>query len=303
MIKNKYLLIFFMGWVVAFSGCETYEQDVYAPRYVVQAYLTALDPLPRISLSTDAPLNSVYDLKERAVKGANMEVQLLNAEGKIEATYKYVDDPDSVSMYKPLDTRSVVLPKRTYALKITFPNKTDIVSATTVVPDTFTVKKVNAKTFADQALPQPTFTYSPSENVRGQSYFIASIHALDAQKENLVPFWNPETAAFPDIKDGKRKAPNPYSSPILNEKNYSQSANGDVTIPLPWITIVYYGRNVVTTQAMDDNIYDFFRSQSVQLGGGTLSPGEIPNAITGIKGGTGIFGSYAKASAEIVVSR
>jgi len=40
-------------------------------------------------------------------------------------------------------------------------------------------------------------------------------------------------------------------------------------------------------------MYDFLRSQSVQTGGSTLSPGEIQNIDYNVEGGIGIFGSMA----------
>ena len=53
--------------------------------------------------------------------------------------------------------------------------------------------------------------------------------------------------------------------------------------------------------AVDDNLFDFIRSQSVQQGGSTLAPGEIPNVLDHIEGGTGIFGSLARVSHETFV--
>jgi hypothetical protein len=54
---------------------------------------------------------------------------------------------------------------------------------------------------------------------------------------------------------------------------------------------------------VDDNIFDFVRSHTVQQGGSTLSPGEIPNVLDRVEGGTGIFGSSAQITYETFVKR
>lgn len=48
-------------------------------------------------------------------------------------------------------------------------------------------------------------------------------------------------------------------------------------------------------------MYDFVRSESVQLGGSTLSPGEIQNVITHVEGGLGIFGSLASDTIQTYI--
>ncbi|HRR09953.1 MAG TPA: DUF4249 family protein [Rhodothermales bacterium] len=288
---SLFLLIGLLG------GCDTYQQDSYKKQYVVQGYLIALEPLSPISVSTTVPLNEIYSLEATAVKNAKVEVQLLNAQGQPEKTFDYVADPDSVSMFKPLDTTALVMPSRTYALRITFPDKPDVITAKTVIPDTMRVIRTNGDTFRYQQQPQFEQLISPSLNPSRQSYFIFSVEGLTPSSTNLVPFWDPENGF-----GGDRKPPKVYASPILNEANY-RTSEGNLLVQLPWLTVVYFGKNRVTTTVLDDATYNFFRTQSVQLGGSTLSPGEIPNAVTNIVGGTGVFGSLARATSLMTVTR
>jgi hypothetical protein len=50
-------------------------------------------------------------------------------------------------------------------------------------------------------------------------------------------------------------------------------------------------------------MYDFLRSQDVQTGGSTLSPGEIQNIRYNINGGIGIFGSMAADTNRVFIER
>ena len=293
-MKKLLLLLLIAG---IFSGCDTYSQDDYTEQYVVQGYLGALATLPRISLSKTVPIDEYYDLNQAAVSDAQLTVSLLDANGNVEKSFAYVTDPDSVSLFKPLDTQTLVLPNRTYALHVTFPNKPDVITAKTVIPDTMKVLRSNGNSFVYQQNPQYELALTRSLNPNRQSFLVCSLDGQEKKVDNLVPIWHPDTTPLKD-----RKVPEMYSSPIINESNYL-APDGTVKVQLPWVTIVYYGRNKVITRVVDDAYYNFFRTQSVQQGGSTLSPGEIPNAATNIIGGTGVFGSFASVETEIYVTR
>lgn len=294
----RYFLTGFVFLASFFAGCDTYTQDTYEKKYVVQGYLYALEPLTSISLSTTVPISQKYDLRDVAVSDAKVEVQLLDAAGQVEKTFAYVADPDSMSMYRPLDTQTRVLPNRTYQLRVSFPNKSDLITAKTTIPDTMTVLNTNGRSFTYQGQQAFEQTLTPSYNPKRQSYFVFTVEGLERKKDNLVPFWHPDTATFDDVAP-----PDVYASPIINEANYKDPKTGNTIVQLPWVTIVYYGKNRVATNVLDDAIYDFFQSQSIQQGGSTLSPNEIPNAKTNVLGGTGVFGSLARVYSEIEVAR
>jgi len=136
---------------------------------------------------------------------------------------------------------------------------------------------------------------------RDQTYFIFVTEALDAREEQLTPF---AKALFED-QDGEITIEELRinGAPILNEGNYDANADGTLTIKVPWLAIIFYGPNRLIANAIDDNLYDFIRSQSVQQGGSTFAPGEIPNVLERIEGARGVFGSYARIQQELFVRR
>jgi hypothetical protein len=90
---------------------------------------------------------------------------------------------------------------------------------------------------------------------------------------------------------------------IVNEANFDPNPGGTITIKIPWIAIAFYGPNIININAIDGNVLDFIRSQRIQRRAPTLSPGEIPNIIDNIEGGTGLFGSFARVRVQVFVER
>ena len=93
------------------------------------------------------------------------------------------------------------------------------------------------------------------------------------------------------------------ASPPINESNYELDAQGQITISVPWIIFTFYGPNRLAASALDDNLFDFTRSQAIQEGGAGLSPGEIPNIVDYVEGGTGVFGSIARIEYDVFLQR
>lgn len=67
--------------------------------------------------------------------------------------------------------------------------------------------------------------------------------------------------------------------------------------------MAFYGPNEVGVNVIDDTLFDLIRTQQTQQGvpDAGLGPGEIPNVIEHVEGGTGVFGSYAEARQRIEV--
>ncbi len=93
------------------------------------------------------------------------------------------------------------------------------------------------------------------------------------------------------------------SSGIINEGNFEINPDGSFTIQYSWAGFTFYEQNLLVANTIDDNVYDYVRSQTVQLSGSSLSPGEIQNVIHNIEGGIGIFGSLASDTTETYVNR
>jgi hypothetical protein len=168
------------------------------------------------------------------------------------------------------------------------------------VPDTFSVVEANAEQIVYRGGEQLAVRLTPSAYPgRAQSFYIFTTRAMDATPEQLTPlareFFNRGDVTIEDLRVN--------ASPILNEEGYDQNPDGTLTVRLPWLAVTFYGPNETTISALDDNVYDFVRSQAAQQGGGGFSPGAIPNVIEHVDGGTGVFGSLAEARYTVFVQR
>ena len=175
------------------------------------------------------------------------------------------------------------------------------ITATTTVPDTFSVVSASARSVVYQGSEQLALTLTRSRYPgRAQSFYLFSTESLDPREENLTPLIREFVSDDEDFQPGELRI---TSSPVLNEESYDINADGTLTIRLPWLAIAFFGPNRTTTNAIDDNLYDFVRTQGAQQGGSGFTPGTIPNVIEHVDGGTGVFGSLARQSYEVIIAR
>ncbi len=281
------LSLLFLGVLIS---CELYEQDDYVEQVFVESYMTALEPLPEVRISRTASAFEFYTFEDFALPNANVQIHLLNDAGIAEETFIY--RMDTVGVYIPDGFDDVrVLPMREYLLDITFTDREEHLRAKAFVPDTFRVVRSVRDTTTYQAFEQLEFDFSLSQYPGRQNIYIFSTLALDPENNDSPPIWN----NFDD------EPPVIASSGLINQDNYQVNPDNTITLTFPWIGIAYFGPNQITAYAVDDNIYDFLRSQSVQLGGSTLSPGEIQNVFYNIEGGIGLFGAMSGASVQVYV--
>ena len=281
---------------LALLSCDLLNQDEYSEEYVVQAFLKANDTLPEIQLTRTLPVDEFYSFENAAVSGGNVTISLMDGE-TVSETYPYAEI--SPGIYHPATDDSVKA-AREYRLDITFDDNDDHISARTFVPDTFRVIRYAPEEAFYQSPEQFEVTVSRSFTPGRQNIFIFSIVAGEPTTENLTPFYadaleNDETLSLEDLRVNQ--------SNIVNEENYEQNEDGTITLQIPWIAIAFYGPNTLVMNAVDDNTLDFFRSQSVQLGGSTISPGQIENVIDHVEGGIGVFGSFAADSIDVSILR
>lgn len=295
-MKQSISLLFLI--LITCAGCELYEQDDYEEYYVVEAYLVAGNELPQVRLSKTTPIDESYNFNEAAVHGANVEIRLLNRDSTVIRTYQYNEWSGVVNqpgIYEPL--RDVAIqPEQLYQLYVT--HEGNEITATTYVPGNFRTVNELQDRYVYQSEEQIEIETTPSSFVTDrQSYYIFTVNAVNPQRETLTPFYSDlvenQNAELEDFQIN--------SSGIINEENYEQNANGTLTLRVPWLAIAYFGYNDVIANAIDDNMYDFLRSQDVQTGGTTLSPGEIQNIEYNINGGIGIFGSMASDTNRVEI--
>ncbi|MDR9418183.1 DUF4249 family protein [Gracilimonas sp.] len=296
-MHKQLLIVLFLTGIVA--SCETYPQDEYQEQYVVEAYLVANRQLPSILLSKTVRADVLYDFEEQSINNASIEVQLLESgpNSAPEQIFTYQNQLPGIYIPNP---NHKVLPTRTYQLKITFPYSDDIVTAYTVVPDTFRVVGEVQDTVEYQSPEQLELTLTQSSYPGRQNIYVFNALAQNIIPQNLTPFYK-EVYDESETPEQELESFSNNSSGIINEGNFELNPNGSFTFDFPWIGIAFYQENFIVANTIDDNIYDFIRSQETQLGGSTFSPGQIQNVIYRMNGGIGIFGSLATDTVKTFV--
>lgn len=283
---------------ITISACETYSQSDYEEFYVVESYIVANRDLQQVRLSTTVPAFDFYDFEENAIRNADVEIRLLSVSGAgVDSVFAYAMSEPGI--YQPTESHSV-LPTRTYELNIQIPNGSilDEVRATAIVPDTFSVIGGILDSLVYQSSEQLSVTLSESSYPGRQNVFVFTTISENPVVENLTPLY---LDFYDDEEDLEEFSVT--SSGLLNEGNFTQFPDGSVTIQYPWLAVAFYEENRIVATTVDDNIYDYLRSNDVQLGGSTLSPGEIQNVITRVEGGIGLFGAMASDTIDTFIKR
>jgi hypothetical protein len=284
------------------AGCDLAEED-FRPQLVVEGVLVAGESLPPIRLSQTAPLGATYSFEALAVEGAVVEVVRLAGEVRPGRTYPYEESDARPGTYLPISPDGVV-PLARYRLTIRVPDALGLVPAgavaraETTVPDTFRVVEPPRDTVRYNPFgPVTELRVSPSAYPGRQAVYVFSIRALEPEAFGLTPTY----AALLDPEEAERVIEG--TSPLLNEQNYGRNPDGTLTLEIPWLAIAYYGPNELTASALDDALFDYLRSRSTQFAPRTLSPGEIPEVLSNVENGVGVFGSAAQQTVRIFFRR
>lgn len=281
-------------------GCESYDQDDYREYIVVEGYAVAGQSLPDIRLSTTAPADDEYSFEDNSVQNATVLITLLDENGEPEEVFEYAESTEEPGIYNPLLLSYQVEPLRTYKLDIVFSDRDDQISATTTVPDQVEVVNEIPESVVYQSENQLEIILAEPEQTNDQNVFVFNTISLEPAIDNLTPFY------FSIIEDEEDVDISEYvrnSSGLINEGNFDPLPDGTILLRFPWIGVAFYGENLVVTLSVDENLSDVIRSQDVQLGGSTLSPGEIPNLLYNIEGGIGVFGSLSADTINTRFSR
>lgn len=282
------------------AGCESYNQDDYQEYIVVEGYAVAGQSLPEIRLSTTSPADAEYSFEGNFIRNAVVLVTLLDENGEPEEVFEYAESTEEPGIYNPLLLSYRVEELRTYRLDIVFSDRDDQISAKTTVPDQVQIVNEIPESVVYQSENQLEIILAEPEQTNGQNIFVFNTISLEPAIENLTPFY------FSIIEDEEDVDISEYvrnSSGLINEGNFDPLPDGTILLRYPWIGVAFYGQNLVVTLSVDKNLSDVIRSQDVQLGGSTLSPGEIPNLLYNIEGGIGVFGSLSADTVTTGFSR
>lgn len=279
--------------VFLFIGCELYEQDEYREYYVVESYLVANHSLPQIRITKTVPFEDSLIQNSIGLQSANVQVRLLNADSSVaeQYEYKYLQNGN----YQPMDS-SLVKPMRWYQLYVSFPNG-DIVEAKTLVPGAFETVNQLQNSYLYQDNPNIEIIATPSSYPGRQAYYVFTIHAQEHSQNNLTPFYRDLVSD----KDSWIKTYYINSSDIINEKNFVKDADGNIILKVPWSAFSFYGHNDIVVNTIDDNLYDFWRFNSMLTHKMISDPLEIQNTRYHINGGIGIFGSMASDTNHVEI--
>lgn len=288
---------------LSLAGCDA-TSTAPEPEVVVESYQVAGEPLAPVRLTRSVDLDATYSPTATAIQGATVVIERLDENEAVVARYAYVPDVDEPGRYLPTTSSVTVAPNTTYRLVAEVPDD-GRVSATTRVPGAIEIVRAANDTAVFQSDDQPSLTVTRSNDSSSRQdryvFTVTSLLDFEAMSEEelaaeLTPFyvdlWEDGDAPVSDVRV------NP--SPILNEANYDVNDDGTVTIDLPWIAVAFFGPNRVAVNVIDDNYYDFLRSQQAQQSG---TPGEIPNVLDRVEGGTGLFASYASVAHDVEILR
>jgi hypothetical protein len=280
-------------------SCDLYTQDDYREIVVLESYLTAGQPLPIVKVSTTLPASREYTFSEAGLNDAIILISRLNEQDETVEVFGYYPTPSN-GVYLPINESYRVQATSTYRIDVAFNNRNDELSAVTTVPDQVQIINDLPDSVIYQSENQLELLLSPTMTTQTQNVYVFNTISLQPSYDNLTPFYRSiiDNEDDPEIADYIRN-----SSGLINEANFDINDDGTIRLRFPWIGVAFYGDNQVVTLSVDQNLADFVRSQEVQLGGSTLSPGEIPNLIYNVSGGIGVFGSISSDTIQTRFSR
>ncbi len=303
------------------AACDSASPDA-DQQIVVSALLEAGESIPDVSVSRTVPLGEVYDPATAAVRDADVRIVRLGAQPD---TSRFAFDPEA-SRYEHVGFSDPVVPGATYRLEVRADGR-DLMAETTV-PRQFEI----VETLPDSAVYQvpqtgPQLRITTSSVAGRQSVYIARARALlpdefvEVQDDgetryrslnlpgrfSLVPTYRDLFFGCDDAPGGSVICDRDPSlaisgtSGIINETSYILLGDGTARVNVPWLAFGFYGPAEVSLIALDDAYKAFTEGTANQTGGGTLSPGEIPNVPSNVQGGIGVFGSFSRVTARVKV--
>ena len=304
------------------AGCDGTRDDDFVSLLVVSASLGAGEPLPPVQLSRTSPLLDRYEPEAVAVRGARVTVTLLAADGSDEQATPYAEGD---GLYYPAGDVPAVLAGRTYRLDVLADGET--LHAVTTVPPALELVEGPAERVVYGVGQGPELRIRQTSTPDRQAAFVASTRALAPSQFDRVTV-DGETR-FRSVPDPDRFLPVPLyrrfldceaeeagtllceenpvknaatgTSPVINEDSYIPVGDGVVLVQVPFLAFGFYGPYRISLVSVDAALQTFVQTQTIQGGGATLSPGEIPNVTTNVEGGLGVFGSYSRATVETAI--
>lgn len=296
------------------NGCDTTRDsgELIGPgmagTLVIDSYLIVDEPLPRLLVSQTIAADQPYTNAAAAVSGAEVEIVVDGI------NHFYSSDPDSAGLYLPPAGAPLVLPNTTYHLRVESEGR--IATAETTTPEPYTIQ--SAWLLDEQTLQEVhemvifangtgmDEVFSAPENrleyLRGlpelrfdpvavPAYQVGVLR-LDLDSEAVIDL------SFLDDQDRRD---------VLEETKYGGASPAmelnEGRLRMPWFAIVFAGRHLFKVFALDENWFDYIRSNGVDTDNnwGGLAGDAFERPIFHIEGGIGLFGSASVDSIGLVV--
>ncbi len=294
-------------------ACDTTREpgDLIAPGLsdllVLDAILIVDQPLPPLFVRQTIAADLPYSPAAAAVTEATVEIDTP------EGTWIYTDDPDSAGRYVPEVGAPIVRAMTRYRLVVESDGRR--ASAETVTPEKVSIDE--AMLLDEETLevlrPMVTFADADWEGVFGAP-------------ENQVPY----LSALPELRFDPVDVPayqvgilrlDQDSQPVIDlsfldeeskEEIYEQTRFGAQSPPMnidsgrlkmPWFAIVFGGPHLVKLFAIDENWFDYIRSNGVDTDNrwGGLAGDAFERPVFHIDGGIGLLGSASVDSIGLVI--
>ena len=286
----RFVIIYLLLLLFFAASCEVYTQDRFEEEYFVEAFMVAGEAFGGVGLSKTAAFDEEYSKSESQVGGAEGTIFKLDQDGnRIKA---YVLYESSAGSYLPEEIL-IPRPRRSYELDMVTEDQ-HIIRAWTTIPDTFRVAKIVRDSVIYRSDEQVQVKLTRSWFPGRQNIFIFDTQALAPDSYHMTPYYYTDD-------ESNRTARRRIRSRITTEGNFEQNHDGTMILNYPWLEISWFGPSQITIHAIDDNVYDYYRSQYVQSRDVSLGPGQIENVISNVEGGRGLLGGLASVSFTIYV--
>ena len=276
-MKNSILGIVFLS--IALVGCEQATNEGYKKEVVVNATLTAGLRIDTLRLLWTGEVDKFYNPAALAISNATVIIRGIDVNFYDSLFY----DNRNPGRYFSSYPRKVILPTKSYSMAITIPGWPGPITATTTVPDTFSIISATVSTGDtieyNPLAPVSQFFWSPS-NFQGS--YLPTIAYLDANAAMIPKVYYGDTTS----SDFQRPPKMAYRSGLPKDQT-----NTD----LPWVFLSYFGNLQIDVYAVDNNYSDFINQILTAQGG------ELTEIRYNIQGGIGVFGSRTKAAGGMKV--
>ncbi|HJN28145.1 MAG TPA: DUF4249 family protein [Candidatus Latescibacteria bacterium] len=277
------------------------EEDVL----VLDGTLIVDQPLPFIYVRRTADPGQVYDEASYGVTDARVELTAGDTQWSYEA------DPASPGRYRPPTPTPMVEPSKAYRLEVRIDG--EVAGGVTTTPGRMNLRRtvlLDEKTLevvdvlvpfsagADSSFASPTnrliyregvLEMQLAEPVAGAIAYQLSLTGLDRDSDFVID------ADFLEEEDYEEFDREGASPPLEVDEGLAR---------VPWFAVAFEGRHILRLFAIDENWFDFIRTNlSDDDGGGFggLAGDAFERPIFRLDGAIGLFGSAAADSVGIVV--